>query len=92
MAKGIPTYHTLVYKPWGRNMRSRISLERDRTKLKGSGIKIIIPLDQKEGKPWVETLDEAQEAQCLYQVIKEKRDNVQPNNAREILVGSPLYQ
>jgi hypothetical protein len=44
-------------------MKANISLERDRIKLKGSGRKIIIPLDPKEGKPWVETWDEDQEAQ-----------------------------
>jgi hypothetical protein len=43
-------------------MKSTISLEGDRIKLKGSGRKIIIPPDLKEGKPWVETWNEAHEA------------------------------
>jgi hypothetical protein len=52
-------------------MRATISLERDIIKLKGSGRKIIIPLDPKEGKPWVETWDETNEAHRLYQVMNE---------------------
>jgi hypothetical protein len=71
-------------------MRATISLERDRIKLKGSGRKIIIPLDPKEGKPWVETWDEAHEAHRLYQVMNEKKDNIEPNSEGEILLGSPL--
>jgi hypothetical protein len=90
LVEGIPSYPALVDRPWGRNMWATISLERDRIKLKGSGRKIIIPLDPKEGKPWVETWDEAQEVRWLYQVINEQRDNVEPNSEGEILVGSPL--
>jgi hypothetical protein len=71
-------------------MKAMISLERDWIKLKGSRRKIIIPLDPKEGKPWVETWDEAQEARRLYQVMHEQKDNVEPNIEGEILVGSPL--
>ena len=54
LIEGIPTYVDLVSWPWGRRMKTTISLERDRIKLKGSGRKIIIPLDPKEGKPWME--------------------------------------
>jgi len=88
--KGILSYHALVDRPWGRNMWATISLERDRVKLKGSGRKIIIPLDPKEGKPWVKTWDEAQEAWRLYKVINDQIYNVEPNSEGEILVGSPL--
>jgi hypothetical protein len=35
-------------------MKETISLERDRVKLKGNDRKIVIPLDPKEGKTWVE--------------------------------------
>ena len=59
LVEGIPAYPALVRRPWDRNMKAMISLERDRIKLKGSRRKIIIPLDPKEGKPWVETWDEA---------------------------------
>ena len=59
----IPTYPTLVERPWGWNMKATISLERDIIKLKGSDRKIIIPLDPKEGKSWVETWDKSHEAQ-----------------------------
>jgi hypothetical protein len=51
---------------------------------------IIIPLDPKEGKPWVETWDEDQEARQLYQIMNEQKDNVEPNVEGEILVGTPL--
>jgi hypothetical protein len=44
-------------------MKATISLERDRIKLKGSSRNVIIPLNSKEGKPWVETWDEYQESQ-----------------------------
>jgi hypothetical protein len=60
-------------------MRDTISLERDRIKLKGSGRKIIITLDPKEGKYWVETSDEAHEARRLYQIMNDKKDNIEPN-------------
>jgi hypothetical protein len=43
----IPTYPTLVERPWGWNMKVTISLERDIIKMKCSGTNIIIPLDQK---------------------------------------------
>jgi hypothetical protein len=60
------------------------------SKLKGSGRKIIIPLDPKEGKPWVEMWDEDQEARQLYQIMNEEKDNVKLNAKGEILVGSPV--
>jgi hypothetical protein len=59
LVKSIPTYSTLVGRPWGQNMKSTISLERDRIKIKGSSRKIIILLDPKEGKPWVKTWHES---------------------------------
>jgi hypothetical protein len=62
LIEGSLAYPALVEKPWGRNMWSTISLERDRIKLKGSERKIIIPLDPKEGKTWVKTWDEAHES------------------------------
>jgi len=54
LVEGIPTYVTLVGWPWGQKMKENISLEKYRIKLKGDGRKIIIPLDLKEGKPWIE--------------------------------------
>jgi len=47
LVKGMPTYETLVSQPWGQQIKATISLKRDRNKLKGSGRKIIIPLDSK---------------------------------------------
>ena len=71
LVEGIPAYPALVDKNWVRSIKATISLERYRIKLKGSRRKIIIPLDPKEGKPWVETWDEAHEARRLYQVMNE---------------------
>jgi hypothetical protein len=62
LVEGIQSYLAPVRRPWGQNMKAMISLERDSIELKGSRRKIIIHLDPKEGKPWVDTWDEAQEA------------------------------
>ena len=72
LVMGMSTYATIVGQPWGRKLKANISLEKDRTKLKKDGRKIIIPLDQKEGKPWNESWDEDQEGWCLYQIKKNK--------------------
>jgi hypothetical protein len=72
--KVMPTYATLVGFPWGRKMKSNISMEKDRIKLKGDGRKIIILLDQQEGKSWNESWDEDQEVGFLYQINNEQRD------------------
>jgi hypothetical protein len=90
LVEGMPAYPTLIDRPWGRQMKAIISFERDRIKIKGSGRKINIPLDPKEGKLWMESWDEDQEAQCLYQIINEHRDYVEPNAQGEILTESPL--
>jgi hypothetical protein len=90
LVEAIPTYLALVGKPWGRNMWATISLERDRIKIKGSIRKIIIPLDSKEGKPWVDRWYGNQEFQQLYQINNEQRDNFELNSEGEILVRSPL--
>jgi hypothetical protein len=71
-------------------MKATISLERDRIKLKGSGRKIIIPLDPKEGKPWMESWDEDQEAICLYQINNEQKYYIEPTAEGEILRESPM--
>lgn len=86
----MPAYVELVSRPWGRQMKANISLEKDRVKLKGNGRKIIIPLDPSERKPWSEPLDEDHEVRCLYQIINEQRDYIEPNAQGEILAESPL--
>jgi hypothetical protein len=58
LVEGILAYADLVGRSWFRRMKETISLERDRIKLKGSGRKIIILLDLKEGKPWMDSWDE----------------------------------
>jgi hypothetical protein len=71
-------------------MKATISLERDKIKLKGSGRKIIIPLDPKEGKPWMESWDEDQEARCLYHINNEQKYYTEPTAEGEILRESPM--
>ena len=71
-------------------MKATISLERDRIKLKGSGRKIIIPLDPKEGKPWMESWDEDQEAIFLYQINNEQNDYIELAVKGEILREYPM--
>jgi len=85
-----PVYTTLVGRPWGPRMKAIISLERDRIKLKGSGRNIIIPMDPKEGKPWMESWDEDQEARCLYQINNEQKYYIEPITEGEILRESPM--
>jgi len=72
LVEGTPTYTNL----FGPQMKPTISLERDRIKLKESGRKIIIPLDPKEGKPWMESWDEDQEAICLYEINNEQKNYI----------------
>jgi len=60
LVEAMLAYATLVGQPWGRRMKETISLERDRIKLKGSGRKLIIPLDPKEGKTWMDLWEEDQ--------------------------------
>jgi hypothetical protein len=82
LVEGTPSYADLFIRPWGRRMKETISLERDRIKLKGSGRKIIILLDPKEGKPWMESWDEDQEDRCLYQINNEQKYYIEPNRIR----------
>jgi hypothetical protein len=90
LVMGMSTYATIVGRPWGRKMKENISLEKNRIKLKGDGRKIIIPLDQKVGKPWTESWDEDQESRCLYKIKKEQRDYVEPTAQEEILREYPM--
>lgn len=46
--EGNKSYPSLVGQPWARKMKANISPEKDRTKLKGQGKKVIISLDPKE--------------------------------------------
>ena len=55
--EGSKSYPALVSRRWARKMKSNISLEKDKIKLKGKGKKVIIPLDPKEGAPWEEPDD-----------------------------------
>jgi hypothetical protein len=90
LVEGIPAYASLVDRPLGRQMKENISLEKDIIKLKWNEIIIIIPIDPSEGKPWSESLDKDHEAGCLYQIIKEQRDYIEPNSQGKISTKSPL--
>jgi hypothetical protein len=59
-------------------------------KLKGNSIKIIIPLDRREGKPWSEPQEEEINARKFYQVIQGDKDNLESNAKGKLLHGSPL--
>ena len=61
-------------------MKANISLEKDRTKFKGQGKKITIPLDPKEGGPWEEPDDSEERMRKLYQVMQSNLDTVEPND------------
>ena len=52
--EGSKSYLALVGQPWAKKMKSNITLEKDRIKLKGQGKNVIIPLDPKERAPWEE--------------------------------------
>lgn len=84
------TYPALVGRPWGRNMKESISLEKGRIKIKRKGKRVIIPLDPEKGKAWEEADDDDVDAQRLYQVIQSIEDTIEPNMHGEIHLGSPL--
>ena len=86
----MPAYASLVDWTWDRRMKATISLERYIIKLKGSGRKIIIPLDPKEGKPWMESWDKDQEAIFLYQINNEQKYYIELTVEGEILRESPM--
>ena len=78
--EGSKSYPALVGRAWARKMKSNISLEKDRIKLKGQGEKVIIPLDPKEGAPWEEPDDSKAKVRKLYKVIQSNLDTVEPND------------
>ena len=48
----------MVGQTCGQNMKSSISLEKERIKLKGNGQKVIVPIHPFQGEPWIEPVDE----------------------------------
>ena len=70
-------------------MKSNISLEKDRIKLKGQGKKVIIPLDPKERAPWEEPDDLEAKVRQLYKIIQSNLDSVEANDQGELDIGSP---
>ena len=64
--EGSKSFPTLVSRPQGRKMKASISLEKYRIKLKWEGRRIIIPINPKEGKPWLDPCDEEGDIQNWY--------------------------
>ena len=78
--EGSNSYPTLVGQTWARKMKSNISFQKDKIKLKGQGKKIIIPLDPKEGAPWEEPDDSEDKVRQLYKIIESNLDSIEPND------------
>ena len=70
-------------------MKSNISLEKYRIKLKGQGKKVIITLDPKDGAPWEEPDNSKEKVRKLYKIIQSILDTVDPNDQGELDIGFP---
>ena len=71
-------------------MKSTISIEKDRIKLKGDNYRIIVPLDLKEEKPLLEPFDEYVDIWRLYQVIQSNEDSANPSKQGDLHFGTPI--
>ena len=89
--QGSNSYATLVGRPWGRNMKGNISLDKDILKIKGKGKKISIPLDPRDGQPCEEPNEDNVDIYQLYQAIQKKKDSIEPNKNEEYYLGSPMF-
>ena len=58
LKEGSSSFPALVDRPWGRNMKASISLDKERIKLKGNGQKVIVPIHPYQGEPWTKPIDE----------------------------------
>ena len=56
--EGSSSFLALVGQPWGSKMKESISLDKERIKLKGNGLKVIVPIHPSEGETWTELIDE----------------------------------
>ena len=70
--EGSSSFPTLVGRPWGIKMKSSISLDKERIKLKGNGQKFIVPIHPFQGEPWTEPIDEEVDIRQLYQIQHNK--------------------
>ena len=86
--EGSKSYPALASRPSARKMKTNISLEKDKIKLKGQSKKVIIPLNPKEGAPWEEPDDSEAKVRQLYKIIQSNLDSVKPNYQGELDIGS----
>jgi hypothetical protein len=55
---GGSTYKTIISRTWDKQMKTTISLEKYRIKMKEDDNNIILPLDPTMGKMWMNPIDE----------------------------------
>ena len=84
------SYLSMVGHPWGRKMKSNISLGKDIIKIKGNKEKVTIPFDPRERRPWDEPSDEDADVWWLYQIMQNNEDIVEPKSKVHIYLGSPM--
>ena len=85
--EGSDSFPTLVGRPWGRNMKASISLDKERIKLEGNWKKVIVPIHPSQGEPWIEPINEEVDIQQLYQ-IQNNEDYIEPNTYGELYLGN----
>ena len=68
-------------------MKTSISLDKERIKLKGNGQKVIVPIHPSQGEPWTEPIDEEVDVRQLYQ-IHNNTDYTEPNIHGELYLGN----
>ena len=68
-------------------MKTSISLDKERIKLKGNRQKVIVPIHPSQGEPWKEPIDEEVDIQQLYQ-IQSNADYAKPNIYGELHLGN----
>ena len=68
-------------------MKSSISLDKERIKLKGNGQKVIVPIHASHGEPWTEPIDEEVDIRQLYQ-IQNNEDYTEPNTYGDLHLGN----
>jgi hypothetical protein len=71
-------------------MKSIISLDKDKIKLKGKWEKVIIQFYLKEVKPWYEPNDDDADVRKLYQIMQNNEENIKPRSYGQIHLGSPM--
>ena len=86
--EGSSSFPDLVGRLQGRKMKSSISLEKERIKIKGNGKKVIIPIHPSQGEPWIEPINDDFDVRKLYN-LKNNKYYTKPNTYRELHLGNP---